>query len=423
MHTNTRMKNPLGQMNALGAKFLRLWQASFASNLADGVWLSAGPLLAASLTRDPLLISGLVIAQRLPWLLFSLPSGAIVDRLDRKRIISIGNAIRGALILALGVSTYYGLLDIYGMYVFFFLLGTVEPFVDNASFALLPRVVSQEHLERANGRLFATTTVANDLVGPPTGSFIFTLFPPLAFLISGLAYGGGAALMGTLEGEYRARRQPGAASRMLAEIWEGFRWFWGSRMLRALAFLVTLQNLVFTAGYSLLVLYAQDRLGLSEIGYGLLISVGALGGLLGAVAADRAGKRFGTGRIIVLSILLTGLAFLVLGTTYNTPMAALMLAANSFSVTLSVTLILALRQSLIPDDLLGRVTSVYRFIVIGTAPLGSLAGGLLARQYGLGTPYWVGGILILIATLFTAPLIGNRAVETERADQSRQKQS
>ncbi|MCW5873545.1 MAG: MFS transporter [Anaerolineales bacterium] len=410
------MKNPLQQMNALGAKFLRLWQASFASNLADGVWLSAGPLLAATLTRDPLLISGLVIAQRLPWLLFSLPSGAIVDRLDRKRIIAAGNAIRGALILALGVSTYYGVLNIYGMYVFFFLLGTLEPFVDNASFAILPRVVSQEQLERANGRLFATTTVANELVGPPAGSFIFTLFPPLAFLISGLAYGGSATLMGTLPGEYRARRQPGAASRMLAEIWEGFRWFWGSRMLRALAFLVTLQNLVFTAGYSLLVLYAQDRLGLSEVGYGLLISVGALGGLLGAVAAGRAGQRYGTGRIIILSITLTGLAFLVLGVTYNTAIAAVMLAANSFSVTLSVTLILALRQTLIPDDLLGRVTSVYRFIVIGAAPLGSLAGGLLARQYGLGTPYWVGGILILVATAFTYRLVGNRAIEREKAN-------
>lgn len=125
----------------LGAKFRRLWQASFATNLADGIWLAAGPLLAASLTRDPLLVAGLATAQRLPWLLFSLPSGVIVDRLDRKHIIGVGNAIRGTLILAMGLGAYYGLLNIYAMYVFFFLLGTVEPFVDNASFAILPRVV------------------------------------------------------------------------------------------------------------------------------------------------------------------------------------------------------------------------------------------------------------------------------------------
>lgn len=403
-------------VQGLGAKFMRLWQASFATNLADGIWLAAGPLLAASLTRDPLLIAGLATAQRLPWLLFSLPSGVIVDRLDRKHIIWIGNAIRGSLILALGLCAYHGLLSIYGMYVFFFLLGTVEPFVDNASFAILPRVVNQPQLEKANARLFATTTLANEMIGPPFGSYMFTLFPPLAFLISSLAYGGSAALMGSLEGAYHARRQPGAASRLLTEIKEGFRWFLNNSVLRALAFLVTLQNLVFTAGYSMLVLYAQDRLGLNATGYGLLLSVGAIGGLTGAILADRAGARLGTGRVIILGIVLTGLAFLVLGTTRSTPIAAAMLALNSFSVTMSVTLILALRQTLIPDDLLGRVTSVYRFLVIGTAPLGSLAGGLLARRYELGTPYWVGGVLILLSTLLLFRFINNKAVEAAKAE-------
>ncbi|UYN91215.1 MAG: MFS transporter [Anaerolineales bacterium] len=412
------MENNKVATSGFGAKFIRLWQASFATNLADGIWLAAGPLLAASLTRDPLLIAGLATAQRLPWLLFSLPSGVIVDRLDRKHIIWVGNAIRGSLILALGLCAYYGLLNIYGMYVFFFLLGTVEPFVDNASFAILPRVVSQPQLEKANGRLFATTTVANDMVGPPVGSYIFTLFPPLAFLVSSLAYGGSAALMGSLEGTYHARRQPGAASRLLAEIKEGFRWFLNNSVLRALAFLVTLQNLVFTAGYSMLVLYAQDRLGLSATGYGLLLSVSAVGGLAGAFVADRAGARLGTGRVIILGIVLTGLAFLVLGVTHSTPVAAAMLALNSFSVTMSVTLILALRQTLIPDDLLGRVTSVYRFLVIGTAPLGSLAGGLLARRYELGTPYWVGGVVILVATLLMYRLVNNKAVERAKANLS-----
>lgn len=256
------------------------------------------------------------------------------------------------------------------------------------------------------------------MVGPPVGSYIFTLFPPLAFLVSSLAYGGSAALMGSLEGTYHARRQPGSASRLLAEIKEGFRWFLNNSVLRALAFLVTLQNLVFTAGYSLLVLYAQDRLGLGATGYGLLLSVAAVGGLAGAVTADRIGARLGTGRVIILGIVLTGLAFLVLGVTHSTPVAAAMLALNSFSVTMSVTLILALRQTLIPDDLLGRVTSVYRFLVIGTAPLGSLAGGLLARRYELGTPYWVGGVVILVATLLMYRLVNNKAVERAKANLS-----
>jgi MFS family permease len=133
----------------LGPNFIRLWQASAMSNLADGVWLTAGPLLAASLTRDPLLVAGLVTAQRLPWLLFSLPSGAIVDRFDRKKLLWASNAIRTIIITTMGAFAYLGWIDIYRMYMFFFLLGTVEPFFDNASFAILPRVVPQHQLEKA----------------------------------------------------------------------------------------------------------------------------------------------------------------------------------------------------------------------------------------------------------------------------------
>jgi predicted MFS family arabinose efflux permease len=184
--------------------------------------------------------------------------------------------------------------------------------------------------------------------------------------------------------------------------------------LRALAALVTLQNLVATAGQSLLVLYAQDLLGLDAVGYGLLISVGAFGGMLGGVAAEYFAKRYGTGRIIIFETLLTGFAFVVLGVTHVLPIVMLMLAINSFSFIIGSTLILSLRQTLIPDDLLGRVTAVYRFIVIGAAPIGSLLGGVIARKYGLPTPYWVGGVIILVATLFTYPFINNEAVRIAR---------
>lgn len=403
----------------LGAKFMRLWQASGASNLADGIWLAAGPLMATTLTRDPLLIAGLVTAQRLPWFLFSVPSGVLVDRFDRKQILWIGNTIRAVLILAMGVSSYLGVLNIYGMYLFFFLLGAVEPFFDNASFAILPRVVEQNQLERANGQLFATTTVANDFMGPPIGSFLFALFPPLSFLLSGLAYGGSAGLMASMPGSYASRRGPEAATRFLNEIRDGFKWFWGNRILRALAGLVTLQNLVATAGQSLLVLYAQDLLGLDAVGYGLLISIGAFGGMLGGIAAEFFAKRYGAGRIIIFETLLTGFAFITLGVTHILPIVVLMLAINSFSFIIGSTLILSLRQTLIPDDLLGRVTAVYRFIVIGAAPLGSLLGGVLARRYGLPTPYWVGGIVILLATLITYPFINNEAVRIARREVSK----
>lgn len=398
----------------LGAKFIRLWQASAASNIADGVWLAAGPLMAATITRDPLLIAGLVTAQRLPWFLFSVPSGAIVDRFDRKTILWVGNTVRAALILAMGISTYLGVLNIYGMYLFFFLLGAVEPFFDNASFAILPRVVNQNQLERANGRLFATTTVTNDFMGPPLGSFLFAFMPPLAFLFSGLAYGGSAGLMASMPGTYESRRGAAGTTRFLAEISEGFKWFWSNRIIRSLAVLITLQNFVATGGYSLLVLYAQDLMGLDAVGYGLLLSVGAVGGILGGLSAEFLARRFGTGRVVLVETLLTGLAFIVLGVSHIPGIVMLMLAINSFSFTLGATLILSLRQSLIPDDLLGRVTAVFRFIAIGAAPLGSLLAGVLARAFGLTTPFWLGGIVILVTVMVLFRTVNNEAVSSAR---------
>lgn len=398
----------------LGPGFMRLWQSSIASFLADGIWVSAGPLLAATLTRDPLLIAGLVTAQRLPWLLFSLPSGALVDRADRKRVMWLGNAIRAVLIAGLATATFLHILNIYIMYVFFFLLGCIEPFFDNASFALMPRLVEPSMLERANSRLFASLTIAYDFLGPPIGTFLFSFFPPLSFLVSGLAFSGSSALVASLPGNYHPRKPAVAGSRLIAEIKEGFKWFWQNRVLRTLAFLITLQNLVYTGCYSLLVLYAQDRLGLSDIQYGLLISSGAVGGFIGSITAEYGGKRFGTGRTVFTMVSLTSAAFIIMSQTSNTLLVMAMMAVNSFAISHATTLILALRQSLVPDELLGRVTSVYRFIAIGAAPIGSLGAGLLARQFTLTTPYWVGGIVIIVAALVAYPYINNQAIKAAR---------
>jgi MFS family permease len=411
MSQTANIENP----NRLGANFIHLWRASISSNLADGVWLTAGPLLAATLTRDPVLIAGLVTAQRLPWFLFSLHSGALVDRLDRKKIMWIGNAIRTLLIAALGIFTYLGIINIYSMFVFFFLLGSVEPFVDNASFAILPRVVSQSQLEKANGRLFASSTIANEFIGPPLGSFLFALLPPLSFVLSSLAYGMSSITLATLPGSYESRKKAAAVS-LAADIIQGFRWFFGNSVIRALAILITVQSLVATAAFALMVLYAQDYLGLDAVGYGVLISFGAVGGVLSGLVAERFAKTFGTGTSIFIASQLAAMAFILIGVTRSVFVAGAMLATISFSFVMANTLILSLRQTLIPDELLGRVTSVYRFIVLGSAPIGSLVGGFLARHYGLPAPYWMGGILTVIATIALFPFFNNAAVRKARAE-------
>jgi MFS family permease len=157
--------------SGLGVEYRKLWTASTISNLGDGVTLVAGPLLAASLTRDPLLVGGLTFAQRVPWLLFPLISGALVDRLDRRRVMGYADAVRTALIGALGVAALLGWASMPLLYVVFFLMGTLETLFDNASQAIIPALVSRERLERANSRLYAAEIVTNELAGSPLGGF------------------------------------------------------------------------------------------------------------------------------------------------------------------------------------------------------------------------------------------------------------
>lgn len=410
-----RVKQRAG--SGLGSLFTRLWQASTASNLADGIVLTAGPLLAAALTRDPVLVAGLATAQRLPWFLFSLVSGALVDRLDRRQVLWMGNAIRATLLAGIGLAVFLGLINIPMLYLLFFSLGIVETFFDNAAFAILPRMVREEQLEKANGRLFAAQTVANEFVGPPMGSFLFALVPSSAFLLSALFFGSSSALVSTLPGSFSAAKS--ARMHLAKEILDGFNWFWRNKVIRTLAFLAATYNLVTAASFSILVLFAQDQLGMSEAGYGLLLSVGALGGILGGLIAEGITKRLGTGTTIVIDSLLGGVALAVIGLTSNISIVIAMLATMSFGAVLGNTVILSLRQSVIPDTLLGRVTSVYRFFCIGAAPIGALLGGLLARGFGLTTPFWLGGLVLILATILSWPMINNTAVYAAKAQTKR----
>ncbi|MGA9191590.1 MAG: MFS transporter, partial [Anaerolineales bacterium] len=257
--------------------FAALWTASGFSNLADGIGVTAAPLLAATLTRDPLLVSGLMIAQRLPWFLFVLVSGALVDRLDRRLVMQRANSARFLLLGVLALAVVTGWANLLVLYLVFFCLGTIETLFDNAALAILPLIVEEDELEDSNGRLFAASTVANELVGPPVGSSLYSLLPSATFFLSALAYGVSSLIMGRIPGRYASSGIRGAA--LKDEIIEGVRWFWGNRLLRTLGFFAGTFNLVFGATMSVFVLYAQDVLGLDNAAYGVLLATGALGGI------------------------------------------------------------------------------------------------------------------------------------------------
>jgi MFS family permease len=394
------------------SNFNKLWSASGISNLADGIGLTAAPLLAATLTRDPLLVSGLTIAQRLPWFLFTLVSGALVDRLDRRRVLAIANLWRFVLLGSLALIVLGSTASLPALYLIFFALGTTETFFDNASLAILPSIVDQEQLEATNGRLFATSSLANELLGPPLGSYLFALHRPASFLTASASYGISALLIQRLKGQF----SPGKVMRthLSRDIQEGWRWFWRHRLLRTLGLFAAIFNFVSSATMSVFVLYAQDVLGISEAAYGLIISFGALGGIMGSVLTNRLSDHFGPGRVLFADAFISGLAFIAIGISSHLIIVGAMFALISMSSMFGNVIIISLRQAIIPDRLLGRVASAYRLVVLGALPIGALFGGLVARTTTLIAPFLVGGSLLVITAFAMQPIVNNDTIRSVR---------
>ena len=403
-------------MSGLGPGYRKLWAASTISNLGDGVTLVAGPLLAASLTRDPALVAGLTFAQQLPWLLFSLPSGALVDRLDRRLLMGTVDAFRAVVIGVLGLAVLGGWASLPLMYAAFFLLGTAETLFANASLAILPSVVPKESLEKANGRLFAAELVTNQFAGGPIGGALFAVAAAIPFLLDAGTFAASAALILALRGRFRPTRPEGSAEiGLVGEITEGIGWLARHRLLLVLAIMLGAGNFTFSATFSILVLFAQDDLGLGSVGYGLLLTAMGVGGLFGSLLAERIGGWLGTGRALFLVALIEGPTFGAIVLSGNPFVVGALLALDGLVAFAWNVLTFALRQVLIPDVLLGRVTSVYRLVGVGSGAIGALIGGLLARELSLTAPFWFSAVLMTVVALASLPFVNNRTVAEARA--------
>ena len=405
-------------MVALGPEYRKLWSASTISNLGDGVTLTAGPLLAASITRDPVLVAGVAFAQRVPWLLFPLISGALVDRLDRRRVMGYVDAARTALIGALGVAVLLGGASLPLMYAVFFLVGTLETLFDNASQAILPAVVSREQLERANSRLLGAQIVTNQLAGPPLGGLLFSVAVAVPFLLDAGTFAAAASLVLALRGRFRPERKEGAPpTTLVAEIGEGLRWLWNHRLIRTLAVMLGVFNMTLAATDAILVLFAQDVLGLGSFGYGVLLTSGAVGGVIGSLMADRIIVWLGSGGALQAAVLISAV---VIGAVALTESAfvvwAVFLLIGLTGVVWNVITV-SFRQAVVPQEIFGRVNSVYRLLGWGGISIGALLGGLLARSFGLTAPFWFAAAALAIMFLLTLPLVNNRTVAQARADE------
>jgi MFS family permease len=382
----------------LPSGYWKLWLASAGSNLADGIFWVALPLLAVTLTDSPALIAGVTIASRLPWLLFSLVAGALADRLDRRRTMILVDVFRGGLLGALALAAFGGLASLPLLYVVAFALGVAETLFDTSAQSIMPNLVDADRLSRANGRLYAVELTMNQFVGPPLGGLLAAAGIALAFGTGAAAYLLAAAALLTIPGAFRPVRE-GPSTRLDHEIAEGLRYLFGHRLLRVLAVMVGLSNLASTAVFSVFVLYAvaPGPLGLNGVGFGVLLTSLAVGSLVGTFLVEPLERRLGRANLLAVAMTINSSTLLVPVLTTSVPLIFVVwLVAAAIGIAWNVVTV-SLRQRIVPDALLGRVNATYRLLAWGTMPLGAALGGLVGEAFGVPAVFLLfGGLQFLL---------------------------
>ncbi|MCW2497017.1 MFS transporter [Jatrophihabitans sp.] len=382
----------------MNQQFRRLYASSATSNLADGIGRTALPLLAASYTHNAVLVSGLITCTYLPWLLFALPSGALIDRLDRRHAMAAANVLRAACtgVLALLIVSHEASIAV--LYAVAFLLGLAETVYDSASRALLPQLVGAAELDRANSLLTVEETLGQTFLGAPIGSVLFATAAALPVLINAVGFAGAALLLLALRGAFRPPRT-GASTTLRQEIGEGVRWLNGHSLLRGLTLISTVTASVSSMTSGILVLYVIEELRLPPADFGLVLLVGGLGSILGGLGTPLAARRFGRGRTLTIGCALGAIGVAAMAFTRNGYVGALFFGIDGAGVMVWNVLTMSLRQALIPQQLFGRVQGAYRTLVFGGIALGALAGGALGHVIGIRPVFLIAGALMFVSAL------------------------
>jgi Na+/melibiose symporter-like transporter len=386
----------------LGREFGKIFTANAASSLADGIARTAIPLLAVQLTDDPLLVSGIAALQMVPWLLFAIPAGLIVDAVDRRKALAVSNGLRTLLAVALFGLAATDTLTIWSLYIVIFLYGVGETVYDGAIRAVVPSIIARPDLPRANGRIEAAENVIQNFLAGPITSFLFavTVLIPLGVNALAFALAAGLALVLPLAASGRQFAVPRPATRTpwYRQLGEGYRFIFGNRMLTTLLFLSTFIGLMFSAATATFVLFVVDELGLPEAWFGVFMLFGAVGGILGSVLAPMLTQRFRAGPTMAVANIVASAPIIPLFFFPNLWVAGAAWFLTSVGVLIWNVLVMSLRQSIIPGRLLGRVHGSWRTILWGSMPIGSILGGLLARV-DITLPFLVGGGLATLAGL------------------------
>lgn len=406
----------------LGIPFRWLLSSSTITNLGDGVIVAAGPLLVASLTSDAFLVSLAFLFEYLPSLVLGAFAGVVVDRVDRRRMVIVVNVARALVFVGLGAAIVTNVVSIALVLAALLLLSAAETFGDLAGSSLLPRLVPRKGLGLANARLQATYLLPNQLIGPPIGAFLFAVGASTPFIADAFCYVAGAIFISRISGALAGRAKSsdtanradaegaGAAAEAgptgVAGIWhelvEGLRWLTAHPPMRTLVLTSLGFNVAFGASWSVLVLYARDQLQIDAVGFGLLTTASAIGGIIGTTAYGALERRFSLGNIMRVGLLIETFTHLALALTRSPAIALVVMVVFGTHAVVWGTTSTTVRQRAVPDTLIGRVSGIHRVAVFGGLVAGAPIGGALASAFGITAPFWFGfvGSAILVTLLW-----------------------
>jgi MFS family permease len=394
--------------------FSRLLASSAVSNLGDGLRVTALPLLAASLTRDPAAIAAVTAVVWLPWLVFGIVGGTIVDRVSRIGLLIGVQVARMLVVIMLAVLVWQEQASMLVIYVVAFSIGIGEVLADTAMQAVIPTLVPEGELERANGQLYAAQATANDFIGPPVGSVLYANAAPVPFVANAAAWGVSAILLSRLFITQPARIARAPTS-FIEDVAVGAKWLVGHEVLRVLLVWGAVVNASLVAFGSIYVLFALEILGVSEAAFGFLAASIGLGGITGTLVAGRLVRRFGRGRLIQAGGVAGGAGGMLAGLAESPIVFAALFFVLTASAAVVSIVVGALRQSIVPNELLGRVHATFRVFSYGAIPVGAVAGGWLASAFGLRAPFLIGGAIVVLAGLLIGFWVTDATIARSRA--------
>ena len=382
--------------------FNRMWASSIISNLADGVMLAAVPLLAISLTDSPVLISLIGAMVMLPWLLFAIPIGAIVDRVDRRYIFAGANASRSAVVGVLALLIALDHVTIFWLLAAAFIIGVCEVAADTTAQSLIPQILEEKDFEKGNSRLQISETVIQGFIGAPISGFIYAAAIYLPFFINSLGFAISALLALTIPVKYlqdiRQEGEEKTERRFVADMKFGIAYLFNQKVLRRLVVTTATIGLCYAMGSATMVLFIIKELGLQERFFGVILAIEGVGAILGALVASRTSSKFGRSKVMTFAIVASSAVLLIQGFSPNIYIFVALATFGGFVISQWNILLMATYQTVIPKELYGRIHGTRRTLVWGAMPLGSLLGGVLAN-FSLRLPLYVGGALACVVSI------------------------